>query len=66
MNQKFSRGFVKDGPSQNLFASGGGDEFLVQQGFDDAGGVDTADFLNFGNRNGLLVRNNGKGFQRGQ
>ena len=66
MNEEVPRGLIKDGPAENLFPSGGGDEFLVEQGFDDAGGMNAADLLNFGNCHGLLVCNYGKGFERGQ
>ena len=66
MNEKFFGGLVKDGPSENFFASGGSDELLVQERLDDAGGVDPANLLDLRNRNRLPVRNNGKGLERGQ
>ena len=66
MNEKFFGSLVKDGTSQNLFASCGSDELLLQERLDDAGGVDPANLLNLRNRNRLPVRDNGKGLERGQ
>src|SRR5258705_7180080 len=31
VNQEFSGGLIKDGPSENLFAAGGGDKLFIEQ-----------------------------------
>ncbi len=64
-HQEFLGGFVEDGAAHDFLAPGGGDEFFVEEGGDDAGGVDAADFGNFGSGDGLLVGDDGESFEGG-
>lgn len=64
-HEKFFGGFVKDGAADDFFASGGGDELLVEESGDNPGGVDAADFGNFGGGDGLLVGDDRKSFEGG-
>ena len=56
-------GFVEDGAADDLLAAGGGDELAGEQRAEDAGGVDAADFGDFGGGDGLLVGYDGEGFE---
>ena len=62
--EKFFGGFVEDGAADDLFASGGGDELAGDEGAEDTGGIDAADFADFGGGDGLLVGDDGEGFER--
>ena len=57
-------GFVEDGAADDLLAAGGGDEFAGEQGAEDAGGVDATDLGDLGGGDGLLVGDDGEGFER--
>ena len=58
----FSR-FVEDGAPDDLFATGGGDQLAGDEGTEDTGGVDAADFADFGSGDGLLIGDDGEGFE---
>jgi hypothetical protein len=64
-HQEFLGGFVEDGAAHDFLAACGGDELFVEQGGDDAGGVDAANVGNFGGGDGLLVSDDGEGFESG-
>ena len=66
MHEEFLGGLIKDGPPKNILAASGCDEFLIEQSLDDAAGVNSADVLNFGNRDGLFVRDDRERFQCSQ
>ena len=56
-------GFVEDGAADDLFAAGGGDELARDEGAEDAAGVDAADLGDLGGGDGLLVGDDGEGFE---
>ncbi len=56
-------GFVEDGAADDLLAAGGGDELAGEQRAEDAGGVDAADLGDFRGGDGLLVGDDGEGFE---
>ena len=56
-------GFVEDGAADDLLAAGGGDELAGEERAEDAGGVDAADLGDFGGGDGLLVGDDGEGFE---
>ena len=61
--QEFLGGLVEDGPADDWFSAGGSDEFAADQAAEDAAGVDSADLADLGCGDGLLVGNDGQGFQ---
>ncbi len=56
-------GFVEDRAADDLLAAGGGDELAGEQRAEDAGGVDAADLGDLGGGDGLLVGDDGEGFE---
>ena len=66
MDEEFFGGLIKYGPPENFFASGGRHKLLVEKRLDNARGMDATDLLNFGDRDGLLVCDDGQGLQSSQ
>jgi hypothetical protein len=62
-HKKFFGSFVQDRAANDFLAPGGGDEFFVEKGGDYAGGVNAADFGNFGGGDGLLVGDDRESFE---
>ena len=62
--EEFFGGFVEDRAADDLLAAGGGDELAGHQGAEDAAGVDAADLGDLGGGDGLLVGDDGEGFER--
>src|SRR5688572_12329718 len=66
MDQEFLGGLVQNRPSKNFFSATGSDQFLVEQGLDNPGGLYAANLLYLRNRHWLLVGNDRKSFERSQ
>ena len=64
--QEILAGFVLHGPSDDLLASGGGDEFAIEQRAQDAGRLDAANVGDLRAGDGLLVGDDGKGLKGGK
>src|SRR5215471_11638184 len=63
MDEEFPRGLIENWPAQDLLAAGCGDECFIQKGFDHTAGVDSANLLNFRDRNRLFIGNYSQSFE---
>src|SRR5208282_3929508 len=62
--QKFLAGSVENGASDYGLSARGRDQLAIEQGGDDAAGIDAADLADLGHRDRLFVRDDGQSFER--
>src|SRR5262249_54065104 len=63
VDKELSCRLVKDGTAEDFFAARGGDELLIEKGFDDACSLNAANLVDLRNRGRLFVGDDGEGFE---